>query len=97
MLTKHAERGELLAAVARRAIDFGERQRDEPAAGDVHEATIRWLDVSQNGWQLHTSPLSIASIFEEQIASAAKAWIFTSATLAVNGDFTHYQSDMGLS
>jgi ATP-dependent DNA helicase DinG len=71
------------------------------AAADTAEAEgesdyIRWLDVSQLGWQLHTSPLSIATIFEQQIADSAKAWIFTSATLAVNGDFGHYKSEMGL-
>ena len=68
----------------------------EASAADDAEAMIRWLDVSQQGWQLHTSPLSIASIFEQQVADSAKAWIFTSATLAVNGDFKHYQSEMGL-
>ncbi len=93
-LAVHAERGEQLAACARRAAELQARLLRWSGAGD--EAHIRWLDVSQMGWQLHTSPLSIASIFEQQIASAAKAWIFTSATLAVNGDFSHYQSEMGL-
>ena len=100
VLAKHAERGEMLAAIARRAIDLESRlaRWRHPADGDgAGDPSIRWLDVTQTGWQLHTSPLSIATIFEEQMASTAKAWIFTSATLAVNGDFSHYQSDMGLS
>jgi len=112
-LGAQAERGEQLAACARRAADLRERIARWAAAGndkrtDYGEADggdgngddaafIRWLDVSQMGWQLHTSPLSVAAIFEQQIADTAKAWIFTSATLAVNGDFDHYRSEMGLS
>ena len=94
MLGKHAERGEMLSTVVRRATDLDARLKRWRRSSD--DAQIRWLDVSQNGWQLHTSPLSIATIFEQQIANSAKAWIFTSATLAVNGDFSHYQADMGL-
>ncbi|MEP7083291.1 MAG: ATP-dependent DNA helicase [Betaproteobacteria bacterium] len=93
-LGQHAERGETLAACARRASELDARLALWKGAGD--DAHIRWLDVTQNGWQLHTSPLSIATIFEQQIANAAKAWIFTSATLAVNGDFSLYRNEMGL-
>jgi ATP-dependent DNA helicase DinG len=93
-LAQQAERGELLASCARRATELDAKLAQWSGAGD--EAHIRWLDVTQMGWQLHTSPLSIATIFEQQIANSAKAWIFTSATLAINGDFSHYQSEMGL-
>jgi ATP-dependent DNA helicase DinG len=36
-------------------------------------------------------------VFRAQIAGQARAWIFTSATLAVGGDFSHYRGQMGLS
>ena len=91
---QQAERGEQLAASARRAAELAARLALWNGAGD--DQHIRWLDVTQTGWQLHTSPLSIATIFEQQIANSAKAWIFTSATLAVNGDFSHYRKEMGL-
>ncbi len=96
-LEAQAERGESLASCARRAAELQARLgrwNDEISSDD--DPNIRWLDVSQQGWQLHTSPLSVATIFEQQITSAAKAWVFTSATLAVNGDFDHYRSEMGL-
>ena len=93
-LAQQAERGELLASCARRAAELGARLARWSGAGD--EAHIRWLEVTPAGWQLHTSPLSVATIFEQQIANAAKAWVFTSATLAVDADFSHYQSEMGL-
>jgi ATP-dependent DNA helicase DinG len=42
------------------------------------------------------TPLDVAAIFRAQIEGAKRAWIFTSATLSVAGDFSHYQSEMGL-
>ena len=57
---------------------------------------IRWIDVSATGWQLRASPLSIAEIFSKQVTDTARAWIFTSATLAIGGDFSLYQRELGL-
>ena len=57
---------------------------------------VRWLEVYHHSLQLNATPLSIADIFEKPIGSTARAWIFTSATLAVKQDFSHYQSEMGL-
>src|SRR5207244_2646189 len=58
---------------------------------------IRWIDVTPQSWQLQSSPLSIADIFRRQVESTGRAWIFTSATLAVARDFTHYTHELGLS
>ncbi|MCG7757466.1 MAG: ATP-dependent DNA helicase, partial [Nitrosomonas sp.] len=41
-------------------------------------------------------PLSIAEIFQRQMISSPRAWIFTSATLSVKKDFSHYNHEMGL-
>ncbi|MDD2916042.1 MAG: ATP-dependent DNA helicase [Gallionella sp.] len=66
-----------------------------PQAGDG-DGFVRWLEVFHYSLQLNTTPLSIAEIFEKQIGGSARAWIFTSATLAVKQDFSHYQGEMGL-
>ncbi len=60
------------------------------------EQTVRWVEVFTHTVQLHITPLSIASIFAKQRAGSPRAWIFTSATLSVRGDFTHYAAQMGL-
>jgi len=60
------------------------------------ENKVRWLEVFHHSLQLNTTPLSIAEIFEKQIVGSSRAWIFTSATLAVKQNFSHYQSEMGL-
>jgi ATP-dependent DNA helicase DinG len=62
---------------------------------DMQE-TVRWLEVFHHSLQLNTTPLSIADIFAKQISGHPRAWIFTSATLAVKQNFAHYQAEMGL-
>ena len=96
-----AERSEDLGTIARRAEDAAARLTrwraglaGGPPPDDVE--WIRWIDLTPQGWQLQASPLSIADIFRRQVESTARAWIFTSATLAVGRDFTHYTAQLGL-
>ena len=58
--------------------------------------TVRWVEVFHHAVHLNATPLSIAETFKTQLDSTPRAWIFTSATLAVRGDFRHYQEEMGL-
>ena len=58
--------------------------------------TVRWVEVFSHAVHLNTTPLSIAETFKTQLDTTPRAWIFTSATLAVRGDFRHYQEEMGL-
>ncbi|HTN28356.1 MAG TPA: ATP-dependent DNA helicase [Burkholderiales bacterium] len=95
-----AERSEDVAVIARRAEAAAEAisrwkagLRTEDAGG---EAWIRWIDVGPQGFQLHASPLSVADVFRRQVEQTGRAWIFTSATLAVGRDFTHYTGQLGL-
>ncbi|MGE0559979.1 MAG: ATP-dependent DNA helicase, partial [Burkholderiales bacterium] len=46
--------------------------------------------------QFNATPLSIAEIFRKQVEAQAKAWVFTSATLSVNGNFSHYVNELGI-
>ncbi|KVD47128.1 helicase [Burkholderia ubonensis] len=64
--------------------------------GDAGEK-VRWVEVFSHTVQLHETPLSVAPIFAKQRAGVPRAWVFTSATLSVRGDFTHYAAQMGLS
>jgi len=94
LLEKQAERSEGLENCWQRTQALAQQLKlwqtgDEPDQ-------VRWLEVFHHSLQLNTTPLSIAEIFEKQIAGSARAWIFTSATLAVKQDFSHYQGEMGL-
>ncbi|WP_100751994.1 ATP-dependent DNA helicase [Vibrio salilacus] len=55
-----------------------------------------WYDTTPRHFSLHITPLSVADKFHEQIEMKQGAWIFTSATLAVNHDFGHFTSRLGL-
>ena len=57
---------------------------------------VRWVEVFTHSVQLHATPLSVAEGFGKQLNAQPRALIFTSATLAVKGDFSHYQAQMGL-
>ncbi|MGQ0443237.1 MAG: ATP-dependent DNA helicase [Methylophilaceae bacterium] len=57
---------------------------------------VRWVEVFTQSVQLHATPLSVADNFGKQLNAQPRAWIFTSATLAVKSDFSHYQTQMGL-
>jgi ATP-dependent DNA helicase DinG len=97
-----AERGEELALVARRAEEAARQvARWIDADGGVPQGPddgdwIRWIDVTPYGFQLQASPLSVAPLFRRQVESTARAWIFTSATLAVGRDFSLYTGQLGL-
>jgi len=54
---------------------------------DKGDDKVRWLEVFHHSLQLNSTPLSIAEHLRQQIESCARAWIFTSATLAVKQDF----------
>ncbi len=94
MLEQQAERSEGLENCWQRAQSHL-LQLKQWQAGDVPDK-VRWLEVFHHSLQLNSTPLSIAEIFQKQIESNARAWIFTSATLAVKQDFSHYQGEMGL-
>ena len=94
LLEKQAERSEGLESCWLRAQALVQELK-EWQDGVVPE-TVRWLEVFHHSLQLNTTPLSIADIFARQISGHPRAWIFTSATLAVKQNFAHYQNEMGL-
>ncbi|MFO1323145.1 MAG: ATP-dependent DNA helicase [Burkholderiales bacterium] len=98
-----AERGAEIAQVASRADEAARRVarwRDGsdavPDSPDDAQEWIRWIDVTPHGFSLQASPLSVAPLMRRQVEGSARAWIFTSATLAVGRDFSHYTAQLGL-
>lgn len=84
MLEKCWQRGEALSA------QLGNWIKAENAN------LVRWVEVFTQSVQLHATPLSVADGFSKQLNAQPRAWIFTSATLAVKSDFSHYITQMGL-
>ncbi len=63
---------------------------------DSDASLVRWVEVFHQSVQFNATPLSIAEIFRKQVEAQSKAWVFTSATLSVNGNFAHYVNELGI-
>ena len=94
LLEFQADRSEGLDNCYRRAQELA--ARIEHWRNAAENETVRWVEVFHGSLQLNATPLSIADVVRKQVTDSARAWIFTSATLSVRGDFSHYQSEMGL-
>ena len=94
LLETQAQRSEGLENCWRRAGELLAQLRrwQDGAAVDY----IRWGESYTLSLQLNATPLVIASIMQKQMSGHPRAWIFTSATLAVGRDFSHYCAEMGL-
>lgn len=55
-----------------------------------------WYETSRYHLSLHLTPLSIAKQFTKVRNERDASWIFTSATLAIDNKFEHFQKLMGL-
>lgn len=94
ILESQAQRSEGLKNCFERAREMSQRLRRWRDEGDANQ--VRWAELFAQSVQLNAAPLEIAEIFHRQLVSHPKAWIFTSATLAMRDDFRHYQNQMGL-
>jgi ATP-dependent DNA helicase DinG len=93
-LAMQAERSDGLASCARRVgvtAALLARLRETESADEV-----RWAEVMAHAAQLHLTPLSPAVLFRRQMDDHPRAWIFTSATLAVGEDFSHFTRELGI-
>jgi ATP-dependent DNA helicase DinG len=95
LLERAAVKGTGLANCWRRSQDLLDRVfllSDQPPPEHV-----RWFETSARHFVLRMTPMDIATPFHQCLADGKKAWIFTSATLAVGNSFSHFQSQLGLS
>ncbi|MBV1881395.1 MAG: ATP-dependent DNA helicase [Pseudomonadales bacterium] len=70
-------------------------QRFEMLAGASPNDQVHWFETYKKSFSLNFTPLSIAERFQEFVAGKECAWVFTSATLAMGSDFSHFTDDLG--
>jgi len=100
-LEAQVERSEGLGACARRA---GEAQgllarfREQADAREAKDGAraVRWVEVYSQTLQLHVTPLDTGEHFRRQMQDHPRAWILTSATLAIGDDFSHFKREIGI-
>ncbi len=102
--------GSRLSALATALEPVAERSRDltscfDRASGlsdglaaflDGEPGYVRWFSHRRGRFQLHLTPLDVATPLQELRAHAPACWIMTSATLAVQGRFEHFTARLGL-
>ena len=94
VLETQAERAEGLEKCWQRALELAERLGEWQRNSDP--GVVRWAEAFTHSLQLTATPLDVAEIFRKQMGGHPRAWIFTSATLAVQGKFHHYCAELGL-
>ena len=62
----------------------------------VPDTEVRWFERRGQGVSIHTTPLDISNLFSSFCEQIDAAWVFTSATLSVNGGFDHFVRQLGL-
>jgi len=94
VLESQAERDPAIENCWQRGLALQQKLNTWQAADNAN--LVRWVEVFTQSVQLHATPLSVAEGFGKQLNAQPRSWIFTSATLAVKSDFSHYLSQMGL-
>ncbi len=94
LLETQAQRSEGLENCWRRCVELVAQLRRWQNGSDPDY--VRWGETYTHALQLNATPLVIAGIMQKQMSGHPRAWIFTSATLAVQRDFAHYCGEMGL-
>lgn len=90
-----AERGKGLNQCAQRAEALLHRlEQFLPESADSN--MILWLDVRASGFILHATPHDVSEPFQQWLEAKPTAWVFTSATLSVAGNFNHFASQLGI-
>jgi ATP-dependent DNA helicase DinG len=84
-----------LRQCARRATKL---QESLQALLDVQgDSGLRWAEVAGRGFTVSFTPFEVAERLGELMRAQGGAWIFTSATLAVGDDFSHFLGRIGAS
>ncbi|MDR3300152.1 MAG: ATP-dependent DNA helicase [Candidatus Accumulibacter sp.] len=98
LLKTQSERSEGLENCWRRSGELAAQLRRWQGGAGQREMRdyVRWGETYTHTLQLNATPLIVANIMQKQMSGHPRAWIFTSATLAVQKDFSHYVTEMGL-
>ncbi|MGW8248463.1 MAG: ATP-dependent DNA helicase [Acidiferrobacterales bacterium] len=94
LLNQAGGKGEGLASCASRAGDLLERYYR--FVDDTAVENIAWYENSDRNFTLYLTPLEVASTFSQTLEQDQRSWIFTSATLTIKGQFSHFTRQLGV-
>ncbi|WP_142811371.1 ATP-dependent DNA helicase [Tepidiphilus olei] len=64
--------------------------------GEEGACFVRWVEAVGTRFTLHRTPIEAGPAFSRLLSAGKRAWVMTSATLAVAGSFAHFRRDLGL-
>ncbi len=88
------DRSEGLAACYLRAKEL--QKRFALFVTRAQSGWVQWYELSERGFNLTATPLDVATPLREFRERSGGAWIFTSATLSVEGAFQHFARQCGM-
>jgi ATP-dependent DNA helicase DinG len=94
LLGSQAERSRGLSHLSERAAALSGRL--DRIVEDRSERDVRWYETWTRGFALHATPLDLAAPMRGLRERTQAAWIHTSATLSVAGNFDHFARQLGL-
>ncbi len=96
LLKSQAERSRGLEKLVERSAGLLQGFTQLHHARQVTEE-VHWFEAFKQSWSLGVTPLDVQQPFQDMMAAHPAAWILTSATLAVDGDFSYFARQLGLS
>lgn len=94
MLRGAAPRGAGLHQCWQRSMTLAERLTD--FVEEEGDRQVQWYETYTRSFALHRTPFEIGESFQQHMTGFKAAWVFTSATLAVGDDFSHFCAHLGL-
>ncbi|MEA5668725.1 ATP-dependent DNA helicase [Stenotrophomonas sp. MH1] len=75
-------------------FDFEADEHDAAGVDDGND--VLWYELTPRGFRCHRTPMDVSGPLREHRERSMAAWVFTSATLTVDGGFDHLAKRLGL-
>ena len=95
LLKPASVRGKGLESCWKRSLEAAQQLED--FLSSERSDSVRWFETYKRSFTLSRTPLEIAAEFAKFHQGSGAAWIFTSATLSIDGGFAHFSAALGLS
>jgi ATP-dependent DNA helicase DinG len=93
LLELAAPAGEGLTRCFERSLQLAGKLSDIVDTGE--QSQIRWLETTARGFRLHVTPRDVGRSLSQYLDPLEKTFIYTSATLSVNGRFDYFLEQVG--
>ena len=76
------------------ALFSGQSEGNKDDESDTE--SVLWFESWSRSFMLNATPVDVSSLFRRHTDDFAASWLFTSATLQVNNNFSHFANGLGI-